>query len=249
MLKELVKLANHLDSIGHSDLSDKLDSVIRKMAEEVAEPLREQKYPSDTVKQIQRLIGADETGFWTDVISAPYKLGAFMRRYEDQIVGPSTKGKGLVPEHVARNSGAVDDILKRGPIGFGWIGSEGLIEGRTWKDWLKFLEGISSADRRLSQLHQTTPPMNPNAPPEFLDPGPRPINGTWAENLDWGEAEMKYRHQEDKKRQAKEAEREAQEMQGKGGETQKDTGIGFDWGYDYGGESKRIIERAPPPLK
>jgi len=33
MLKELVKLANHLDSIGHRDLSDDLDSVIRKMAQ------------------------------------------------------------------------------------------------------------------------------------------------------------------------------------------------------------------------
>lgn len=34
MLKELVKLANHLDSIGHRDLSDDLDSVIRKMAQQ-----------------------------------------------------------------------------------------------------------------------------------------------------------------------------------------------------------------------
>lgn len=34
MLKELVKLANHLDSIGHKDISNDLDSIIRKMAQE-----------------------------------------------------------------------------------------------------------------------------------------------------------------------------------------------------------------------
>lgn len=234
MLKELVKLANHLDSIGHSDLSDKLDSVIRKMAEEVTEPLREQKYPSDTVKQIQRLIGADETGFWTDVISAPYKLGDFMRRHEDQIVGPD-----------GRVYGAVATILEKGPRGFGWIGSEGLIEGRTWKDWLKFLEGISSADRELTALHQTTPPMNPNAP-TVGDPTKLP---DWARSLMEGEEEMKARHAEQIKREQEEREREEQEMQGKGVETRRDNGLGFDWGYDYGRESERTKKLAPPPIK
>lgn len=33
MLKELIKLANHLDSIGHKDISNDLDSVIRKIAQ------------------------------------------------------------------------------------------------------------------------------------------------------------------------------------------------------------------------
>jgi hypothetical protein len=34
MLKELVKLANHLDSIGHKDISNDLDSIIKKIAQD-----------------------------------------------------------------------------------------------------------------------------------------------------------------------------------------------------------------------
>jgi len=34
MLKELIKLANHLDSIGHKDISNDLDSVIKKIAQD-----------------------------------------------------------------------------------------------------------------------------------------------------------------------------------------------------------------------
>lgn len=41
MLKELVKLANHLDSIGHGEISNDLDAVIKKLAESPSEEGRQ----------------------------------------------------------------------------------------------------------------------------------------------------------------------------------------------------------------
>jgi hypothetical protein len=51
MQKELIKLANHLDNIGHRDLADKLDSVIRKSAQDLPSA-------GDTAADVAKIMGA-----------------------------------------------------------------------------------------------------------------------------------------------------------------------------------------------
>ena len=41
MIKELVKMANHLDDLGHRDLSDSIDDIISKLALEEDDPAAE----------------------------------------------------------------------------------------------------------------------------------------------------------------------------------------------------------------
>lgn len=49
MLKELVKLANHLDNIGHADLADQLDSVVKMAQDAVTTPAPADASPEEAV--------------------------------------------------------------------------------------------------------------------------------------------------------------------------------------------------------
>jgi hypothetical protein len=82
MKKELIKLANHLDNIGHRDLADRLDSVIKKNAQS---DLGTEFDPSDTVEaagnsvdMIDSTVGA--VGSISDSLSSTLSAAEILER-------------------------------------------------------------------------------------------------------------------------------------------------------------------------
>ena len=61
MQKELVKLANHLDSIGHRDLADRLDNLLKTAQEEVAEEEDREHYEEEVGDNFRPAIRALKT--------------------------------------------------------------------------------------------------------------------------------------------------------------------------------------------
>lgn len=82
MKKELIKLANHLDNIGHRDLADRLDSVIKKNAQS---DLGTEFDPSDAVEaagnsvdMIDSTVGA--VGSISDSLSSTLSAAEILER-------------------------------------------------------------------------------------------------------------------------------------------------------------------------